>query len=339
MNEWRPDVLGDEFECTDLLLGEDDEGPLVATLVRALPQKRAFFDRVFDRQRMLEQVDVLYVHGWSDYFFQKSLARFYTDRGARFFALDLRKYGRSLRAGQTHGYVDHLSDYDQEIGMALDIVRDNDAPSLNPRRLLLLGHSTGGLVLSLWADRHRGIADGLLLNSPWLELQISAVARRAIAPVVGLRAKYTPHDLALPQIDLGFYAQAQRACCSEEELEGINPEWRPQQSPQVRAGWLDTVLDGHATISEGVDVGVPACVLLSTHSQFGLTWDDRMATADSVLEVEGIARSSLKLGSEVTVHRIKDAIHDVFLSRPEPRADAYARMERWLRGWIATIDR
>ena len=36
MTQWRSDVLGDEFECTDIDLGEDSEGPLFATLVRAL---------------------------------------------------------------------------------------------------------------------------------------------------------------------------------------------------------------------------------------------------------------------------------------------------------------
>ncbi len=67
----------------------------------------------------LADVDVLYVHGWSDYFFQKRLARFWTDRGARFYALDLRKYGRSLRPGQTPGYIADLDTYDEDIAAAL----------------------------------------------------------------------------------------------------------------------------------------------------------------------------------------------------------------------------
>ncbi|NLB47905.1 MAG: alpha/beta hydrolase, partial [Microbacteriaceae bacterium] len=66
------------------------------------------------------------------------------------------------------------------------------------------------LVLSLWAGRHSGVADALLLNSPWLELQLSSVARKTLAPVVGIRAKLSPHVVALPQIDLGFYWQALR---------------------------------------------------------------------------------------------------------------------------------
>src|SRR5690606_39929457 len=119
-------------------------------------------------------VDVLYVHGWSDYFFQKRLARFWTARGARFFALDLRKYGRSLRPGQTPGFITDLDEYDADIEAAL-AARGNTAG----RRLVLLGHSTGGLILSLWAARHPRQVDALILNSPWLEFQLGA-ARAAM---------------------------------------------------------------------------------------------------------------------------------------------------------------
>src|SRR5690349_1668932 len=103
IGSWVPDVLGDEFEQFTLELADDDQGPVVATLVRALPASVGWWERLRGRMPLLHDVDVLYVHGWSDYFFQKRLARFWTSRGARFFALDLRKYGRSLRDGQTPG--------------------------------------------------------------------------------------------------------------------------------------------------------------------------------------------------------------------------------------------
>ncbi len=379
MIDWRPDVLGEGFECTDIDLGEDAEGPLCATLVRSLPQPLGFWARLLRRERELEDCDVLYVHGWSDYFFQTRLANFYTDRGARFFALDLRKYGRSLREGQTPGYIEHLDEYDEEIDAAVSIIRgfdgeirsveeaaaedgDERAPAVEDaaavsveaaieggvergsgavdgtriarrRRLLLLGHSTGGLVLSLWADRHRGEADAIVLNSPWLELQLSGAARRALLPMVNVRARLSPHEIALPQLDMGFYAQAQEGCNTPEELALINHDWRPQQTLPVRAAWLRAIIEGHTKVDAGIDVGAPVCVLLSARSQFGLNWNDAMLRADTVLEVEAVARAALKLGPSVAVERIDGALHDVFLSEAGVRADAYSRMERWLLGW------
>ena len=43
---------------------------------------------------------VLYLHGWNDYFFQTHLADVLRRAGFDFYALDLRRYGRSLRLGQ-----------------------------------------------------------------------------------------------------------------------------------------------------------------------------------------------------------------------------------------------
>lgn len=347
MTAWRKDVLGDGFECTDLDLGSDEEGLLLATLVRSLPKRRPFLDRLFAHERLLEDVDVLYVHGWSDYFFQRHLAEFWTDRGARFYALDLRKYGRSLRSGQTPGYIENLADYGAEIELALEIMgqrpsepivaRDQNAPEevRRPgRSLVLLGHSTGGLILSLWASSHPGRADALILNSPWLELQLSSTGRQVLAPIINLRARFNPHDLAL-QADLGFYMRAQRETCSPEELASVNLQWRPERSHAVLNGWMRAVLMGHARVSEGLNIVAPVGVLLSSRSAFGLKWSESMTSADTVLEVDRVAKATLKLGSSVTVERIDGALHDVFLSAEKPRADAYARLEHWVTGWRA----
>ena len=201
---------------------------------------------------------------------------------------------------------------------------------------MLLGHSTGGLVLSLWADRHRGVADALVLNSPWLELQISGAARRAIAPVINLHARYSPHEITLPQLDLGFYSQAQRTNDVDGVVATVNPAWRPEHAMPVRAGWLKAIIAGHERIAAGIDVGMPVCMLLSARSEFGLSWNDAMLRADTVLDVDAVARAALRLGPSVTIERINGALHDVFLSEPGVRAEAYQRMERWLLGWRAS---
>jgi len=314
---WRPDVLGEGFEQLTLPLGEDDEGELVATLVRLLPTTR-----LWDR-RPLRDVDVLYVHGWSDYFFNRRFARFWTERGARFYALDLRRYGRSLREGQTPGYITDLGDYDVEIDAALD------AMGRSGRRLVLCGHSTGGLTLSLWLARHPGAASALVLNSPWLEFQLSAATRTAISPVLEIHARMRPRD-AWPQTDLGFYARAQREVADPDDPYDIDPAWRPDQTMTVHIGWIRAIIAGHAAVSQGLGITAPVCVLLSARTALPTHWSEELTRADSVLVVDDIARKALKLGSSVTVERIDGALHDVFLSRHDVRTEAYARMGRWV---------
>lgn len=331
MADWVPDVLGDEFQQLTLDLGTDDQGPVVATLVRALPTEPSWWERVRGRRPLLDGVDVLYVHGWSDYFFQKRLARFWSSRGARFFALDLRKYGRSLREGQTPGYVADLATYDEDIGAALVAMGRGEGGTQSGRRLVLLGHSTGGLTLSLWASRHPDAADAVILNSPWLEFQF-APARAAIAPMVELQARIWPMEAA-PQVDLGFYTRAQEEVADPDDPMDVNLQWRPAQTMAVYAGWLHAILSGHKTVAAGLSITAPVCVLLSTRFVPPTRWSEDLTSADSVLVVDDIARAALRLGSTVTVERIDGALHDVFLSRHEAREDAYRRLDRWVTGW------
>src|SRR5690625_3126698 len=99
VGRWARDVLGEGFEARTLPLDDDEEGEVVATIVRHTRTSKRPVPHA-----------VLYLHGWSDYFFQSELAEYWTERGAAFYALDLRKYGRSLRVHQTAGFVESLRD-------------------------------------------------------------------------------------------------------------------------------------------------------------------------------------------------------------------------------------
>lgn len=326
---WSDDILGPGFSATDLPLGDDAEGPVSATLVRSLPSVRDWLG-----SGNLQDIDVLYVHGWSDYFFQKRLARVFTARGARFFALDLRKYGRSLREWQTPGYIEDLRSYDEDIAAALAVMQTKR----RGRRLLLLGHSTGGLILSLWASRQLAAQDpdsdvpeivALLLNSPWLEFQLTGISRQALTPLADLQARVSPHA-KLPQVDLGFYSRAQREVAVLDDPIETNPAWRPERTMPVRHGWLAAIWRGQAAVAEGLGINIPIFMLLSARTARPTHWSVELLRADSVLTVDAIARASLSLGSCLTLQRIDGALHDVFLSAREPRDAAYAALSRFL---------
>ena len=75
---------------------------------------------------------MLYLHGWNDYFFQTHLADYLTELGLDFYALDLRRYGRSLRRGQLRGFITDLDDYGERArrggGPDRDRPADPDGP-------------------------------------------------------------------------------------------------------------------------------------------------------------------------------------------------------------------
>lgn len=317
---WQPDILGDDYRVRTIPLAPDDEGEVVASLVRYAPPTP---------EPVRPSRAVLYLHGWSDYFFQTGLAEFWHGQGAAFYALDLRKYGRSLLSHQTPGYVTDLRTYDEEIDAALDqIHRDLGRRA----RVMLMGHSTGGLTSVLWAHHHPGRVHGLVLNSPWLELQGSAVVRHISAPAVARLARIQP-KAPLPNIDPGYYARTLRSADGGEWV--YDERWRPTPSFPARAGWLAAVMAGHAEVARGLQIDVPILMAASARTVISPRWSEDMRSADVVLDVELLARRAVQLGPVVSVVRVAGGVHDLTLSPAPVRARLYAEISRWTAayGW------
>ncbi|MFP5315814.1 MAG: alpha/beta hydrolase [Actinomycetes bacterium] len=338
---WQPDHLGDGFALTELDLGADEEGPCVATLVSYTPPAvteprdlrttaRRMMHRLGLRPELPDPIQaVLYVHGWSDYFFQHELAHFFTERGIAFYALDLRKFGRSLRDWQTPGYVTDLSAYDDDINAALaaltvDIEARTGAP---PSGISLMAHSTGALVASLWAHRFPGRVTALMLNSPWLDIQGSAILRTTTQGLLEPITRFRPKArLKLPEF--GFYWRSiSNQADGEWELNGL---WRPQFGFPIRAGWLTAVLNGHAQVRRGLSIEVPILVLASARSTISPVWNETMLSSDSVLDVTVMTQRALQLGPHVTVCRFDGALHDTLLSAGPVRQQVYTAIDRWI---------
>jgi len=311
---WAPDFLGDGYEQRTLPLPDDDEGAVVATIVRYRPPSA-------EPQRAARAV--LYIHGWSDYFFQTELAEYWHSQQVAFYAIDLRKYGRSLRDYQTPCYVEHLRTYDQDIAAALAVIK---ADLGRNARIMMMGHSTGGLIAALWAHRHPGRLAGLVLNSPWLELQGAAVVRHVSSPAVNQLARFSPKT-ALPNIDPGFSSRTLRLADGGEWT--YDEALRPTPAFPVRAGWLASIIEGHAYVARGLRITAPVLAMASARSIISPRWSDDMRKADVVLDVATISQRAVQLGPIVTVVRITDGLHDLVLSAPPVRAQVYAEITRW----------
>ncbi|HYO39522.1 MAG TPA: alpha/beta hydrolase [Nocardioidaceae bacterium] len=303
------DVLGEPYRAETIALDDDDEGPVVATLVSRdapAPTRRA----------------VLHVHGFADYFFQTGAADYWVGRGYDFYALDLRKYGRSLREHQTANFVTDLAHYYPELDEAYRIVTERDRHD----HVVVTAHSTGGLVAPLWAHDRQPALAGMVLNSPWLDLQGSLLLRTAGTKAIdqiGLRRPY----LSVPRDVSGFYA---RSLHGEHEGEwAFDLAWKPMESYPVYAGWLRAVRRGHARTHRGLAVPAPVLVLTSARSSHPKEYDESCSTTDIVLDVELIRKWAHKLADTVTVTRVDGAMHDVFLSREPVRERAYAEVARW----------
>jgi alpha-beta hydrolase superfamily lysophospholipase len=317
MLRWHTDFL-DGYETADLELpgvvpaaGEPDDVELVATLIRRLPSgsRRA----------------VLYLHGWNDYFFQTHLADYLSDLGLDFYAIDLRRYGRSLRRGHLRGFITNLDDYALELDAAADVIAaDHD-------QLVLMGHSTGGLIAALWAARNPERVHGLVLNSPWLDLQGSALVRTLGSPVIDALGSRAPTSaLRLP--DPGFYARTLHTALGGEWDYDLDLKSTP--SPPIRVGWLRAILIGHQRVAAGLDIQAPVLVLASTGTDFARRWHEGLRVVDTVLDVEQIAARAVRLGRHVTVVRIPEGLHDLVLSAPHVRKGAMEEIGRFIEAYV-----
>jgi alpha-beta hydrolase superfamily lysophospholipase len=325
---WQPDVLPGYWQLT-IPLGDDPdgEGRIDATLLRrgdGAPAADA----------------VLAVHGYTDYFFHTSLADHFVGRGFAFYALDLRKCGRSSRSGLTPHFITDLARYDRELNRALEIIGDETGSA----RVLAYGHSAGGLIVPLWLDRLRrrrssGAIDrapvaGLVLNSPFLDVPGPIPlrwppTRALIAAIARLGDKRVAR--APSETGGGYGASLHRDYHGEFDYD---LQWKPLGGFPITFGWLSAVRAGQAKLHRGLDVGVPNLILRSDHSVTEASDAAALQCGDAVLDVKHIARWAGCIGNRSTIIPVADAKHDVFLSMPQPRRVAYQQLDTWLDDYL-----
>lgn len=316
--EWDPDLLGPAYRRRELPLGmdPDGEGPISATLVR---HEEAPADPV---------AVVLVVHGLSDYFFHTHLAEFLAARGIATYGVDLRKCGRSRREGLTPHFTTDLERYDDELDQSLAVIA-SEHPGLP---VVVAAHSTGGLVVPLWLARRRdgGRLDpvvGLILNSPWFQLDVPDRTRKILDPVIRTIASVRPYyRLPLPSSDL--YVTSTHA-----EYDGdfhYDVTLKPPGGVGVRAGWLAAVRRAQRRLQRGLDLPLPVLLLRSTASSVGRRGAHVDVDTDLILDVRSMARFADRVSADVTEVPVEGARHDVFLSRPDVLEVVFDRLRIWL---------
>lgn len=304
--------MDDRYEARELDL-RDGERAVLLSLRAAEPTRTA----------------VLHVHGYADYFFQHHLADHVVAGGRDFYALDLRRSGRSRRHGELPHYVEALEQHFEELDRAAEAIRADGHDAL-----VVFAHSTGGLIVPLWLDALRGshtteIVRGVVLNSPWFDLDGSRSRRLAADAMCATVGRLRPHTVVSQS--LGAYGRTIHL--------DHHGEWdfdltrKPVEGFPVRAGWLRAVRRGQRRLQHGLDVGVPVLVLRSDRSLLKETgWSEALMEADAILDVEAMSRFAPGLGDRVEVAEIPGAMHDVFLSRPRIREHALAIVDGWLAG-------
>lgn len=312
-----------EFTYTTLPFPDDYDGPVVATQIRASlpPQGRD------------TGCGVLYVHGYVDYFFQTHLAEAFVARGYRFYAVELRKYGRSLLEGQHPNFARSMTEYYPELTESVRRIVAEGASEV-----VLLGHSTGGLLAALYADdapdEVRRVMRCVVLNSPFLEFNASWWERRVAIPLAAAVSVVFPFAHKRNELSPLYAQSVHRDYRGEWEFD---TRMKPIEGILLYFSWLRAVRNGQRRIRRGLHIDVPVLVMSSDRSWNGTVWDEALMSSDSVLNVADIRRYAPRLGPEVTYVAVERGMHDLFLSAREVRDEAFGVMFDWLERMLPRV--
>jgi len=308
---YQLDVLGSGYEQATLDFPDDYEGQVTATLVRKKAQHAT-------------RKAVLYIHGFIDYFFQTEMAEQFNQHGFDFYALDLRKYGRSHLPHQKYYNVREMAEYDAEITQALEIMgaEGHDA-------VLLCGHSTGGLTTTLYAAHHpdHPLIKALWVNSPFYDFNMNPIKKKLGLPNLSRVGKICP-DLEFPsELNKWYVTSLHKSLKGEWDF---NLEWKKTTYPLVRLSFIRAIFEAQKEIHQGVTLNVPALVMHSDQTKNPKKWHKHAQSSDVILDVKHIDKYARKMEGDVTISEIKGGLHDLVLSEKSVRDQVYQQLFQWL---------
>jgi len=286
----------------------DYEGKVIATLIEkkaVSPSKKAF----------------LYLHGFNDYFFQIHLADWANKLGMNFYALELRKYGRSILPHQKPNDFRDYHEYFEDIDSVINFINSTD----KNENLVFMGHSTGGLLAALYADEHKNdhLIDLLILNSPFFEFNIPTALKKTFLPFMTAIGKYF-HGIVSPVgLDKGYGFSLHKSHFGEWDYD---LSLKPDAGFKIHASWIRAIHLAQKKLQKGLDISCPVLVMYSAKSVKPGNYRPEMQSADSVLNVKEIETFSKGIGKQVQQASFDGGFHDLLLSSKEVQDRVFKAM-------------
>ncbi|MDD6209671.1 MAG: alpha/beta hydrolase [Bacteroidales bacterium] len=311
--QYHEDILGKDFLARTMVMEDDYDGKVISTLIkyRNTPSEKA----------------VLYVHGFNDYFFQKEMAYEYSKHGYDFYAVDLRKYGRSILPHQTPFFVMDIREYFPDLDSALAIIR-----SEGHSEIILSAHSTGGLITSLYVNdkKNEPPCSALVLNSPFFDWYLSPFLENIGIPVVAWLGKYFPRAIAMKASKSQYGASLHKS----EHGEWDYDLQKKRDGNDMTMGWIRAIDKAQGELQKGLSINIPVLVLCSSASMpEDKKWNEAYQTHDIVLDTRDIQKYAKKLGPDVTIQTVDGGKHDLILSIKRVRDKVYNIIFAWLKKW------
>ncbi len=302
--------LATDFNQQTIALTPDYEGDVIATLLSS-------------KHNTKNRKSVLYIHGFIDYFFHPHVCQEFITKGYDFYAIDLRKYGRSILPHQRANYCKSINEYFEEITIAINQISKNSAG------VYLLGHSTGGLIASAYMNS--GVAknkvSGIILNAPFLDLNQTNLEKKIMGFVAKTIARISPYAKVNGALSPVYPKSIHKDFNGKWDF---NLAWKPIKGFPTYFKWLAAIITAQQSLLQS-NIQAPILLLHASQSIKTNKHSAQVMSADIVLDIEDMKRIGPKLGTNVTLTAIKNAQHDVFLSSEKAQQDGFTAIFNWLK--------
>lgn len=305
---WHKDILPG-YEARYVNQGIQFDGPCRSTIIRLkskVQSKRGF----------------LYIHGFNDYFFQAEMGQRFVDSGYHFYAVDLRRYGRSKEPWQYPFNIRDTRKYYDDIDSAILQMKQNGITDIT-----LCGHSTGGLIVTSYGiDKSDAIpVDRIVTDSPFYAWNFNSSYRHLFIPTVRNLSTLIK-NAKIPQSHCDGYAYSLL-----KEYDGewtYDTEWKMIYSPPVTFSWVGQIQTTQNRVKKrGDKLRVPLLVMHSSRKVYGCNYTPAFKYGDAVLDPAMINDVALKLQKKspkpVRICVIDSGLHNLILSLRPHRDAAY----------------
>lgn len=302
--------LDRDFDFQTIPLLPDYEGEVSSTLISS-------------KFNVGNRKSVLYLHGYIDYYFNPEICEKFINNDIDFYALDLRKYGRSILQHQHTNYCLDMEEYFEEISVALQQIQASGG-----KPIFLLGHSTGGLLASNYLNdgKERSCIERLILNSPFFDFNQSIIERKITQLAARTVSALLPYSNIKGTLSPAYPQSIHKDYFGEWDF---NLEWKPIEGFPTYFKWILAIARAQKKLLNS-NIEVPVLVMHSSRSKNLSTFSEEAMSSDIVLNIEDIKKVGSQLGNQVTLLEVENAQHDIFLSPKKVRDEAFKQMFTWL---------
>jgi alpha-beta hydrolase superfamily lysophospholipase len=251
----------------------------------------------------------IYIPGNNDYFYNFSMGKYFYDNGYNFYAISFPNNGFVSQI--SNKYHSTFSDINTLYKYIDYIISYYNIQTVD----ILIGHSTGGLIATCYTaykNEKNTVIKQLILSSPllaWMDdktggfsyytkkvIQYIMMPLGTIVPLLNVKAKTGKPNFTT---------------CSEFNMMNFNPNYKLLREPPIYTQWLRACMLKMLDIyDKKINTKCPVHVFCSDKSVF----HTYTTNADNVIDVEDIKKYSQYISSDVKLHVIPDAIHNVLLS-------------------------